>query len=580
MPFSPGRHSVHHTTSPLLASKTPVWRSKFIVAAIAFGFLLLALRAVYVEVLDKDFFIHQGNVRYRRTLELPASRGRILDRSGLIVAADVPAPSLWAIPEDIEHDDPEVRARLAQAARLLGMAPAALDAKLANEDKSFVWIQRQVTPEVATQVMALHIKGIYQRADYKRFYPAGPVMAHVAGFTDVEGHGQEGVELAYEKQLSGKPGERTVIKDRLGRVVEDVGNGIAPDNGDDVQLSIDARIQAVAYEAIRDAVTDNKARAGSVMVVDPANGDVLAMANYPSYDPNDRGDLRGDHLRNRAMTDVFEPGSTMKPVTVATALQLHRVTPQTIIDTNPGTINVTGSTIHDDENFGVLTVAGVIQKSSNVGATKISQRLSAEEMWNVYTALGFGQRPQTDFPGAVTGRVRPWKRWRPVEQATMSYGYGLSASLFQIAHAYTAFAHDGLVIPVHLIKHDGPVSGVQVFTPQVASEVRQMMHLAAAPGGTAPLAQTIGYSVGGKTGTAHKQEGRGYANKYRAWYTGMSPIDKPRIIVAVMVDEPSAGKYFGGQVAAPVFSHVVQQTLRILGVMPDLPVTSIAHEAG
>jgi len=315
------------------------------------------------------------------------------------------------------------------------------------------------------------------------------------------------------------------------------------------------------------------------VVVDARTGELLAMANYPSYNPNDRRNLSGEQLRNRAMTDVFEPGSTMKPITIAPALQLGRVTPKTIIDTNPGRITVSGATIHDDENFGVLTVEGVIQKSSNVGATKISQRMSAQEMWNSLTAVGLGQKPQTVFPGAVTGRLRPWKSWRPIEQATMSYGYGLSASLFQIAHAYTAFAHDGEVIPVSLLKNDGtPPTGVQVFSPLVASEVRQMMHLAAAPGGTAPLAQTMGYSVGGKTGTAHKQVGKGYASdKYRAWYTGMSPIDKPRIIVAVMVDEPGAGKYFGGLVAAPVFSQVVQETLRIMNVLPDLAVAPMAH---
>jgi cell division protein FtsI (penicillin-binding protein 3) len=555
-----------------------VWRSKFIVASIALGFVGLACRAAYVQVFNNDFFIHQGQVRFMRTLSLPASRGRILDRNGQILASDVPAPSIWAIPEDIEHDDPVVLTKLAQAAKLLGMTQAELDKKLEDEDKTFVWVKRQVDVAVANQIAELHINGIYQRRDYKRMYPEGEAAAHVAGFTNVEEHGQEGVELAFDKQLGGTAGSRRVIKDRLGRAVEDLGETVQPDNGDDVQLSLDERIQFVAYETLRDAVVQNKAHAGSVVVVDARTGELLAMANYPSYNPNDRHELSGEHLRNRAMTDVFEPGSTMKPITIATALQLGRVTPTTIIDTNPGRITVTGATIHDDENFGVLTVAGVIQKSSNVGATKISQRMSAHEMWDSFTAVGFGQKPQTAFPGAVTGRLRPWKSWRPIEQATMSYGYGLSASLFQIAHAYTAFAHGGEVIPVQLLKTTAPPVGVPVFSPEVASEVRQMMHLAAAPGGTAPLAQTLGYSVGGKTGTAHKQEGKGYAgHKYRAWYTGMSPIDKPRIIVAVMIDEPSAGKYFGGLVAAPVFSQVVQQTLRIMNVLPDLAVASQAH---
>jgi len=570
---------IRYGSSPLLASPTPVWRSKFIVASIAFGFVLLAGRAAYIEIFDNDFFQHQGDVRYLRTLELPANRGRILDRNGMILASDVPAPSIWAIPEDIERDDPAVRAKLKQAASLLGMPQKDFDKKLEDEDKSFVWIKRQVDPSVGREIAALGIKGIYLRRDYRRQYPEGEAAAHLAGFTNVEDTGQEGVELAFNSELAGTSGSRHVIKDRLGHIVEDTEDQVPPTDGQDVQLSIDDRVQFFAYEKIRDAVIANKAHAGSVVVVDARTGELLAMANYPSYDPNDRRNLTGEQLRNRAMTDVFEPGSTMKPITIATALQLGRVTPKTIIDTNPGRITVSGATIHDDENFGVLTVEGVIQKSSNVGATKISQRMTAEEMWNSLTAVGLGQKPQTPFPGAVTGRLRPWKSWRPIEQATMSYGYGLSASLFQIAHAYTAFAHDGEVIPVSLLKNNGEQpAGVQVFSPLVASEVRQMMHMAAAPGGTAPLAQTEGYSVGGKTGTAHKQVGKGYAgNKYRAWYTGMSPIDKPRIIVAVMVDEPSAGKYFGGLVAAPVFSQVVQQTLRIMDVMPDLAVAPMAH---
>ncbi|MDP9602880.1 penicillin-binding protein 2 [Variovorax sp. NFACC27] len=570
---------IRYGSSPLLASPTPVWRSKFIVASVAFGFLLLAGRAAYVQIFANDFFQHQGEVRYQRTLELPANRGRILDRNGLILASDIPAPSIWAIPEDIERDDPATQEKLRQAAKLLGMPQKDFDKKLEDEDKSFVWIKRQVDEPVAKQVAALNIKGIYLRRDYRRQYPEGEAAAHLAGFTNVEDIGQEGIELAFDHDLAGKAGSRHVLKDRLGHIVEDTEDQVPPTPGHDIQLSIDDQVQFVAYEKIRDAVIANKARAGSVVVVNAQTGELLAMANYPSYDPNDRHSLTGEQLRNRAMTDVFEPGSTMKPITVATALQLGRVTPKTIIDTNPGRITVSGATIHDDENFGVLTVEGVIQKSSNVGATKISQRMSAQEMWNSLTAVGLGQKPQTPFPGAVTGRLRPWKSWRPIEQATMSYGYGLSASLFQIAHAYTAFAHDGEVIPISLLKNHGEEpAGVQVFSPLVASEVRQMMHMAAAPGGTAPLAQTVGYSVGGKTGTAHKQVGKGYAsNKYRAWYTGMSPIDKPRIIVAVMVDEPSAGKYFGGLVAAPVFSQVVQQTLRIMNVVPDLAVTSMAH---
>ena len=561
--------SVLYTSSPLLASKTPVWRSKFIVAGIAVAFVGLASRAAYVQVFGNDFFQRQGEVRFARTLELPASRGRILDRNGLILASSVPAPSIWAIPEDVDATPTQ----LVALAALLEMPLAELNKKLANEDKNFVWIKRQVDDLVAQKISALGIKGLYQRKEYKRHYPEGETAAHVVGFTNVEDRGQEGIELTFNKELSGRTGSRRVIKDRLGRVVEDVGELVPPLDGKDIQLSVDSKVQFVAYQKLRDAVTRHKARAGSVVVLDTITGEVLALANYPSYEPNKRQNLTGEQLRNRALTDTFEPGSTMKPITVGMALEAGRVTPHTTIETSPGRFNIGGFTISDTHNYGALTVEGVIQKSSNVGALKIAQKMSPHEMWDTYTALGYGQKPQIQFPGAVTGRLRPWKTWRPVEQATMAYGYGLSASLFQMAHSYTSFAHDGQIIPVTMLKSSEPAVGVQVFSPDNARAVRRMLQMAAAPGGTAPLAQTVGYSVGGKSGTAHKQVGKGYAsNKYRAWFTGMSPIESPRIIVAVMIDEPSDGNYFGGVAAAPVFSEVVQQTLRMMGVQPDMSV--------
>ncbi len=575
------RRSVQYTTSPLLASKTPVWRSKFIVAAIAGGFVLLAARAAYVQVLDNAFFQRQGEVRFTRTLELPANRGRILDRNGLLLAQSVVAPSIWAIPEDIERDDPEVKTKLKQVAKLLGMPQKDFDKKLEDEDKTFVWIKRQVDEPIAKQITDLNIKGIYQRKEYKRQYPEGEAAAHVAGFTNVEDVGQEGIELAFDKELAGKPGSRRVIKDRLGRVVEEVGEQVPPVEGKDIQLSVDSKVQFFAYQKLRDAVTMHKAKAGSVVVLDAITGEVLALANYPSYVPDRRQNLTGEQLRNRAMTDVFEPGSTMKPITIATALEAGRITPKTVIETAPGRYSLGGFTISDTHNYGSLTVEGVIQKSSNIGALKISQKMTPHEMWDTYTALGYGQKPQIQFPGAVTGRLRPWKTWKPVEQATMAYGYGLSASLFQMAHSYTAFAHDGDVIPATILKNSEPAVGVKVFSAQNALAVRKMLQMAAGPGGTGPLAQTVGYSVGGKSGTAHKQVGRGYASKqYRSWFTGMAPIDKPRIIVAVMIDEPSNGQYFGGMVAAPVFSEVVQQTLRMMNVAPDLAVKPLVVTTG
>jgi cell division protein FtsI (penicillin-binding protein 3) len=561
--------AVAYTSSPLLASKTPVWRSKFIVAALAVGFVTLAGRAAWVQVIANDFFQKQGEVRFARTLELPANRGRILDRNGLMLATSVPAPSIWAIPEDVDRD----RAKLARLAKLLEMSPSELDKKLADEDKTFVWLRRQVDESVAQQVTALNIKGIYQRKEYKRQYPEGESASHVVGFTNVEDKGQEGMELAFEKDLAGRAGLRHVIKDRLGRVVEDVGEQVLPVPGRDLQLSIDSKVQFFAYQKLRDAVTENRAKAGSVVVLDAVTGEVLALANYPSYSPDKRQNLTGEQLRNRALTDVFEPGSTMKPFTIGLALETGLVTPQTTIQTAPGYVMMGGMKISDSHAHGLLTVQEVIQKSSNIGTLKIALQMQPRQMWELFTQAGFGQKPQITFPGAVSGRLRPYKTWKPVEQATMSYGYGLSASLFQMARSYTVWAHDGQIIPATLLKTSEPAAGVQVFSPKTAAEVRTMLQMAAGPGGTGPKAQTIGYSVGGKSGTAYKQVGKGYVtNKYRSWFVGIAPIDKPRIIVAVMVDEPSAGKYFGGDVAAPVFSATVQQTLRMMGVQPDMNV--------
>lgn len=562
---------IRYTSSPLLASKTPVWRSKFVVAMLALAFLVLVGRAVYVQVVGNAFFQRQGEVRFARTLELPASRGRIFDRNGLLLASSVVAPSIWAIPEDVDRDP----AKLRQLAKLLGMPLADLNKRLADEDKTFVWIKRQVDESVAKQIAELKIAGIYQRKEYKRKYPEGEAAAHVVGFANVENQGLEGAELSFEKQLAGKPGSRRVIKDRLGRVVEAVGDEVPPVDGQDVQLSIDSKVQFFAYQKLRDAVTAHKAKSGSVVVLDAQTGEVLALANYPSYSPDDRRKLSGAQLRNIAVTDTFEPGSTMKPITVAMALEAGKVTPQTAIATAPGHYKLGKYTIRDTRNHGTLTVEGVVQKSSNVGSLKIAQRLSAQQMWETYGALGYGQKPDLAFPGAASGRVRHWKSWKPMEQATMAYGYGMSASLFQMAHSYTVFSHDGRVIPATLVKapEGATVEGVRVFSEKNARAVRKMLEMAAGPGGTGQRAQTVGYSVGGKSGTARKQQGKGYAaNKYRAWFTGMAPIDKPRVIVAVMIDEPSNGVYYGGAVAAPVFSEVVQQTLRIMGVQPDVAV--------
>ena len=566
------RRGIQYTSSPLLASRTPVWRSKFVVGAIALGFTGLVARAAYIQVYANDFFQRQGEVRFARTIDLPADRGRILDRNGLILGSSVPAPSIWAIPEDVELE----KGQLNQLAKLLNMPAADISKKLQDEDKSFVWIKRQVDADIAKKIAELNIKGIYQRKEYKRQYPEGEAAAHIVGFTNVEDNGQEGVELMFNKELLGRPGMRHVIKDRLGRAVEDVGEMVPPVPGRDLQLSIDSKVQFFAYQKLRDAVVTHKAKAGSVVVLDAITGEVLALANFPSYVPDKRQNLTGEQLRNRALTDTFEPGSVMKPFTVGLALDTGRVKPATLIDTAPGTVTITGATIRDSHPHGALTVEQVIQVSSNVGTTKLAMQMPASEMWQTFSQAGFGQKPQIEFPGVVSGRLRPYKSWRPIEQATISYGYGMSASLFQMVRSYTVFSHGGQIIPATLLKTSQPAVGVPVLSAQTAAKIRHMLKMAAGPGGTAPKAQTIGYSVGGKSGTAYKQIGKGYGSdgnrKYRSWFVGMAPIEQPRIIVGVMLDEPSAGKYYGGEVAAPVFSETVQQTLRMLGVQPDMAV--------
>ena len=561
--------SIAYTSSPLLASPTPVWRSKFIVATIALAFAGLVGRSVYIQVLENDFFQHQGEVRFTRTLSLPANRGRILDRNGIIMASSIPVPSIWAIPEDVPRDPDGLK----KLATILNIPLAELNKKLEDEDKTFVWLKRQVDESVASEVTALGLAGIYQRKEYKRQYPEGEAAAHVVGFTNVEDQGQEGVELTFNKELGGKNGSRRVIKDRMGRVVEDVGEQIAPVDGRDLQLSIDSKVQFFAFQKLKDAVLQHKAKAGSVVVLDIHTGEVLALANYPSYVPDKRQNLSGAQLRNRALTDTFEPGSTMKPFVIALALNKGNVKPETQIQTAPGRMTIGSATISDSHAHGVLSVTEVIQKSSNIGTAKIALQMQPRDMWEMFNNVGFGQKPILPFPGAVSGRLRPYKSWRPIEQATMSYGYGISVSLFQLAHAYTIFARDGDLVPVSMLKVSGPIVGVPVIEARHAHDVRNMLHLVTGPGGTAPKAQTMGYSVGGKTGTAHKVEGRGYADKkYRGVFAGLAPIDSPRIAVAIMIDEPSNGQYFGGDVAAPVFSQTVQQTLKVLGIAPDMSV--------
>ena len=548
--------------------RLPAWRARALLAAMLLGFSALVLRAGYLQAVNTGFLQEKGDARYSRVLEMPATRGRILDRQGEALAVSTPVKSIWAIPADVEPAR-EPRRKLAA---LLGMSAAELERKLNDESRDFVYLRRQVPPETAAAIERLKIPGVYEQREFRRSYPAGEVTAHIIGFTGVDETGQEGIELAYQDWLAGRPGSRRVIKDRLGRVVEDVESIRAAQDGRDLTLSIDSKIQSLAYSALRDAVRQHKAKAGALVALDVKSGEILALVNVPSFNPNNRARLTGAQLRNRAVTDLFEPGSTLKPFTVAAALETGRVTPRTPIATDSGRMTLARYTIRDTHPAAVLTVAQVIQKSSNVGAAKLALAMPAEVMWDLFRRVGFGTAPELGFPGAAAGKLRPYRSWRPIEQATMAYGHGISLSLVQLARAYTIFARDGELVPLTLVKTGAEVSGEKVLSTQTAREMRAMLELAVQPGGTGPRARIMGYRVAGKTGTAHKQENGGYAaDKYIASFVGLAPASAPRVVVAVMIDEPSSDDYYGGSVAAPVFAQVTQGALRVLGVPHDAP---------
>ena len=559
------------TNSPLLSQLLPAWRARFVAALILLAFGTLAARSVWLQAVHNDFLQQKGESRYARVIEMPATRGRITDRSGDMLAVSTPVKSVWAIPEDARLAPAQAR----ELAALLEMDVRELNRRLAAE-KDFVFVKRQIPPDVAERIGALGLPGIHQSREYRRYYPAGEVTSHMLGFTGVEDRGQEGIELAFEGQLAGKPGSRRVIKDRRGRIVEDVESIKPPQDGKDITLALDAKVQYLAFTHLKQALAEHKAKAGGVVVLDARTGEVLALANLPAYNPNNRVKLTGAQLRNRALTDVFEPGSTMKPFTIALALEKGRFRFDSQIQTAPGRLTIGNATIHDAHPHGLLTVAQVVQKSSNVGTAKIAGAFSPEEMWQMFDALGFGQPLRLGFPGEVGGRLRPFKTWRPIEQATMSYGHGISVTLMQLARAYLVFARDGDLIPLSLTRLESPpIAGKSVFSAQTAREVRAMLEMAVLPGGTAPKAQIAGYRVAGKTGTAHKLEAGQYAERYVAAFVGFAPVSDPRLLVAVMIDEPSAGKYYGGEVAAPVFAQVMAGSLRTLGVAPDAPLKPV-----
>ncbi|MBI1396482.1 MAG: penicillin-binding protein 2 [Betaproteobacteria bacterium] len=561
--MSPDRH-------PHLSLRLPVWRMRFILLFMLLGFTGLGVRAMYLQGMEHDELQAQGELRYGRVLEIPAHRGTITDRHGEPLAVSTPVESIAVSPSNVEIT-PKQKARLAQ---LLDIDPAELAKRLEAGRKGFVYLARQIAPELAARVMALDVPGVLSLPEHRRYYPAAEVLAQVIGFTNIDGKGKEGIELAYESHLAGRPGSRKVIQDRRGRVIEDVENVRAPQQGRDLALSIDLKLQYLAYRELRRAVIENRAKAGSIVVLDATSGEVLALANLPTFNPNNRSQYRAERARNRAIVDLFEPGSTLKPFTVAAALEHGVVRPDTLVDTEGGHLTVSGRTIHDAHVNGTLTVSQVIQKSSNVGIARIALSMPAHDIWQVLSMAGFGTTPRIDFPGAASGRLRDPHTWRPIEQATVSYGHGISVSLLQLAHAYTIFCDDGELMPLTLIRREDTAIGTPVIPKATALAVRAMLELVTQPGGTAPNARINGYRVAGKTGTAHKFINGVYSpDRYMASFIGIAPASRPRLIVAVAIDEPSAGRYYGGQVAAPVATAVLTGALRALAVPPDAPIT-------
>lgn len=548
----------------------PAWRSRVLFALLLLGLAVLLMRGVYLQGIHNDFLQQKGDARYGRVIDIPAHRGMVTDRHGTPLAVSTPVESIWASPPDVEATPQQVR----QLAQILGMNVEELRNRLFDASREFVYLKRQLPPEQAEKVVKLGIPGVSLKREYRRYYPGGDVNSHLVGFTDVDDNGQEGLELALQAQLGGKAGSQRVIKDRRGYIVEDVASLRAPKAGADVALSIDSKIQFMAYSEIQKAVKDHKAKAGSIVVLDAKTGEVLALANWPSYNPNNREKPNPNLSRNRALTDLFEPGSTMKPFTVAAALEAGKIKPNSVINTQNGVMVVSGRKIHDTHPAAMLTVAQIIQQSSNVGAAKIALSLPPDTFWNSLNETGFGSATGSEFPGEAAGKLRDFKKWRPIEQATMSYGNGISVNLLQLARAYTVFANNGELKPITFLKQETVPAGEQVYATTTAQAVRDMMELVVKPGGTAPKAQVVGYRVAGKTGTAHKLENGHYVDRYVSSFIGMAPASNPRLIVAVMLNEPS-GEYYGGQVAAPPFSNVMGAALRLLEVPNDAPLDNV-----
>lgn len=543
------------------------FRYGLILFLVVLGLGLLVGRIAILHVVDRPFLQVQGDARTLRTDPIPAHRGMISDRNGEPLAISTPVVTLWANPGDV----PEDRIQRLMLARALDVDPDALDARLERySDREFMYLQRQMTPRAAQRVLDLRVPGVYAQNEYKRYYPAGEVAAQLLGVTNVDDVGQEGIELAYQPYLSGTPGKRRVLKDRRGRLVRDLQVLREARPGGELTLAIDQRLQYMAYRELKVAVTENQADGGTVVMMDALTGEVLAMANQPSYNPNNRAGLDPSGLRNQAIVDVFEPGSVMKPLAMAAIIESGEFDRDVVVDTAPGWMRIDRFTIRDIRNYGELDLAGILEKSSNIGMSKLVLELDDPLVPELYRRLGFGQSPETGFPGEATGSLPAPVRWSRSQWAALSYGYGLSVSALQLASAYTALANDGMRMPPSLLKLASPPPGTPVIDPRVARDLLRIMEQSVQPDTGGRRAGVPGYRVAGKTGTARKTTASGYqTNAYRSLFVGVAPVSDPRIVTVVMIDHPRAGEYYGGAVAAPVFSRVTGNALRLLDVPPD-----------
>ncbi len=536
---------------------------------------ILVARAVNLQVTDTEFLQSQGEARFLRQVEIPTVRGSILDRHGEPLAVSTPVASVWAHPGELL----QATDRLPELAQLLDTPADELERRLTQRAaREFVWLRRRVHPELAEQVAELAVPGVFLQSEYRRFYPAAEVTAQVLGFTNIDDAGQEGLELAYDSWLQGEPGAKRVIKDRLGRVVQDVELIREARPGRDLQLTIDRRLQYLAFRQLKQGITEVGARSGSVVVMDVTNGEILAMVNFPSYNPNTSSRAVGEGMRNRAMTDVLEPGSVIKPFAVAAAMEAGLATPDMLVDTTPGTLRVSGHTIRDVRNFGEMTVEGLLVKSSNVGVVQLVLSMDARHLWGLYSRLGFGTVTGTGFPGESAGVLRDYERWRKLEQATLAYGYGLSVTPLQLVRAMAAIADGGrLHQPSFIVGSENPIQSV--MDPALTRDLRQMLEAATGPDGTGGLARVPGYRVAGKTGTTRMVGTAGYESRYVASFAGFAPASRPRLAAVVVINDPAGDRYYGGQVAAPIFGQVMAAALRLFSVPPD-DLTTLLAAAG